>query len=71
MVEYYQNEGGKELAMKDYERDMVTNLEKGIKQGNEQTKEKMILNMCRNLNFSDEDIANVGEVSVSEVVALR
>ena len=74
VAKYYLEEGGKEQIMGKIELFMNNERQKwyqnGFDQGVDQGKEDVLLDMCRNPKYTDEDIAELGHISVSEVKAL-
>ncbi|MDD6240091.1 MAG: hypothetical protein PUA93_00700 [Eubacteriales bacterium] len=79
VVEYYQQKGGREQAMEQYRKDSEILVDKGVEigtargrtEGISEGRNQILFNMCANPKFTDADIADAGNIPVSEVTALR
>ena len=71
VVEYYQEKGGKEKAMKEYMKRREEDVRRGRKEGISEGRDQILSTMCEDPDMTDEKIAKYGKIPVSEVPALR
>ena len=67
----YLKEGGKKNIMKDYDRVMLSQRQKGKVEGKNEEREEHVLTMCKDPSFTDAQIDKIGKIPVSQVLALR
>jgi len=67
VVEYYQEKGGKEKAMKEY----MKMREADVRRGRKEARDEILFDMCKDPSFTDAQIAKCAKIPASEVPALR
>ena len=70
VVKYYHH-GGKEKIMSENDEIYLTGKKQGKEEGKQEQKEETIRKMCANPKYSNDEIAEVNGVSLSEVIAQR
>lgn len=67
VVEYLIKEGGHNNIMKEYDKLILT----ATQNGKAEERQEVVLTMCKDPSFTDAQIAKIGKIPVSQVLALR